>query len=1014
MRSRFFVVVLGWWIVWGARGLAQDVHPVLNEIVSSNITGIPDEFEADLQNCPVPNCAQWNQDLGESVYDGDYPDWIEIHNPGESPIALLGYGLSDDPQQPFKWTFPGVSVEPGGELLVFASGKDKAGAHLHTNFKLSRQGETVVLTRPDGAICDLVVTGDIPIDHSLGRWPVGGAEWAILVHPTPGMPNEGPVYLGTIEEVTASPPPGFFPRFPSIELSGNQAGSEIRYTLDGSVPVKDSRLYTAPITSLFGGNRVVRARTFIGDQPASAVLTASYFTGPGHSLPVVSLSTDPQHLWDEELGIYTPGRNANESGRVANYWNDWERPVHVELLETDGTAAFRIDAGLKIFGWGSRSNPQKSLSVMLRDRYGYPELQYRLFPGMPLERFTSFVLRAAGNDSRSNGTFFRDPFASGLVASRNSDVQAYRPAVVYLNGAYWGIYNICEKLNEDYLESHHGVDPDEVDIISRYWRRTYPVVIEGGSEDFLALEEFLETSDMSLPENYARAKERIDMENLLEYSAAQIYIANFDWPGNNNKTWKPQTEGARWRWLMYDLDYALGYDGSSSFSYNTLRHAMASGRSDWPNPHWTTLILRTLAENRAFREALANRMCDLINSVFRPEHAIARLMAMKAVYEPEMEAHIGRWKGEGDVIGSIGSWEANIGTVRTFLERRPESILGFVRSEFALAGPADLMLDVSGEEGGDVEINSILVRTFPWTGVYFPGVDVTVTALPRPGYRFSHWSGDAPAGLRESNEIAIDVGEAPVLTAHFEPAATALNRVVINEINYHSHPEAESGDWVELYNGYEFEIDLSSWRFQDSEFGHRFVLPEGSRVAAGGYVVLAQDPNAFRNVYPESAAQLAGGYNFGLSNGGERLRLFDDHSNLVDEVEYDDGGDWPGAADGGGATLALVRPGSENGDAQNWRASLTRGGTPGSANGFEDDPSDPAPSWKSIRRMPNGDVVLELRGAPGVAYELQRSENLRDWRFWKSIESGGELLRVTDDEAADFPKRSYRARPVSR
>ncbi len=997
-----------------ARGLAQDVHPLLNEIVSANITGIPDEFEADLQNCPVPDCAQWYRALGESVYDGDYPDWIEIHNPGEAPIALLGYGLSDDPERPFKWTFPDVSVDPGGELLVFASGKDRTGIHIHTNFKLGREGETVVLTRPDGVTCDRVFTGEIPIDYSLGRWPAGGTEWAVLVHPSPGMPNQGPVYLGATEVTTASPPAGFYPRFPAIELSGNHAGSEIRYTLDGSVPVKDSRLYTAPITSLFGGNKVVRARSFIGDQPSSAVLTASYFTGPGHSLPVVSLATDPRNLWDEELGIYTPGRNANESGRVANYWNDWERPVHVELIETDGTEGFRIDAGLRIFGWGSRANPQKSLSVMLRDRYGYPELNYSLFPDLPLDRFRSFVLRAAGNDSRSNGTFFRDPFASGLVRSRNCDVQAYRPAVVYLNGAYWGIYNIREKLNEDYLASHHGVDPDEVDIISRYWRRTYPVVIEGDSADFLALEDFLETSDMSLPESYERAKERVDMENLLEYSAVQIYIANFDWPGNNNKTWRPQTEGARWRWLMYDLDYALGYDGSSSYSYNTLRHAMASGGSDWPNPHWTTLILRTLAKNREFREALANRMCDLINSVFRPEDAIARLMTMKAAYEPEMEAHIRRWRGEGDVIGSIGSWEANVNTVRNFLERRPASILGFVRSEFGLAGPADLTLELSGEEEGEVEVNSILVRGFPWTGVYFPGVDVVVTALPRPGYRFSHWNGEVSAEQRERNEIAIDVGETPLLTAHFEPSAAALNRVVINEINYHSHPEAGSGDWVELYNGYGFEMDLSGWRFQDSEFGHRFVLPEGTRVAAGGYLVLAQDPAAFRGVYLEYTESLAGGYEFGLSNAGERVRLFDRHGNLVDEVGYEDGGAWPASADGGGATLALIRPDVENEAPENWRASLSPGGTPGRENGFTGDPLSAEPSWTSIHRLPNGEVLLELRAAPGVEYELQRSEDLREWSFWKSMESAGELLRITDDDAAQHPKRSYRARPVSR
>ena len=99
-------------------GAAQTSKPILNEIMSSNITSIPDEYEADLQNCPVPDCEQWYKDLGESVYDGEYPDWIEIYNPGQSTINLQGYGLSDDPADPFKWTFPNMSIAAGEYLVV--------------------------------------------------------------------------------------------------------------------------------------------------------------------------------------------------------------------------------------------------------------------------------------------------------------------------------------------------------------------------------------------------------------------------------------------------------------------------------------------------------------------------------------------------------------------------------------------------------------------------------------------------------------------------------------------------------------------------------------------------------------------------------------------------------------------------------------------------------------------------------------------------------------------------------
>ena len=436
------------WLAWlSLQSLGAE--PILNEIVSSNISGPPDEYEEDLQNCPVPDCEGWYEDLGRSNVDGEYPDWIELHNPTGTAVDLFGYGLTDDPARPFKWTFPAVALEPGAYLMVFASGKDKQEDFIHTNFKLRRSGEQILLTAPGGEAVDSIELGEIPVDFSLGR--KNDATWGLFALPTPAAENTTPVFPGFTDVVSMMPVGGVFDRLPKVELTSENAAAVIRFTTNGSVPTADSPSFKTPIRALFDKTLVIRARSFLDGQPASKVITQTYLSGRMFSMPVISLTTAPDNLWDEQTGIYTPGNNANEGGRVANYWNEWERPVHVEFFESDGTLGFQLDAGIRMFGWGSRSDSQKSLSIMARDRYGTPEIEYPVFPGHPITSFKSLVLRAAGSDSRSNGTFFRDPFATSLMKERNVDIQAMRPAVVFLNGDYWGIHNIREKMNEDYL-----------------------------------------------------------------------------------------------------------------------------------------------------------------------------------------------------------------------------------------------------------------------------------------------------------------------------------------------------------------------------------------------------------------------------------------------------------------------------------------------------------------------------------------------------------------------------------
>jgi hypothetical protein len=890
---------------------------LINEVVSSNITGLPDEYEVDLQNCPVVDCEQWYEDLGESVYDGEYPDWIELYNAGSVEINLNGYGLSDNPQQPYKWTFQNGTLAPGEYLIVFASGKNKTETYIHTNFKLDRSGETIVLTDINGLLCDSITTREIPIDYSLGRLPDATDSLVIFVNPTPGEVNNGLIFPGYLDVINPSHKGGFYSGAISLQLEKINSSSDLFYTTDGSDPDINSSLYTGPVP--VDQTIVVKAKSFLDGVPVSKTFTATYFIDQGYSFPVFSVSTNPGYLFDENTGIYVPGANADENNRIANYWNDWERPAHIEMFEPGGdSAAFSIDAGIKIHGWGTRSNPQKSLAVMLRDKYGAAEIDYPLFPGLEVSSFKSFILRSGGTDW--NKMFFRDAFAQQLISERNVDQQAFRPAIVFINGEYYGIQNIREKLNEDYLASHHGIDKDNVDIISRYWRRTYPIVVEGDDAAYLELENYLENTNMQSEESFNYIKSVIDIDNLLDYLALQIFCANYDWPGNNNKAWKSKIPDAKWRWLMYDLDWTFNLEDNNPATHNTLDHATNPNGFGWPSPNWTTLLLRRLFLNRSFQEAFSNRIADYLNTIFKEENATLLLDNMADIFRPELLAHIDRW-GE---ISSLSAWEDEIEKVKIFLGDRRTNVLSHIRTKFSLDGWRNLNLNSVTPSAGKIKINSILVENFPWSGIYFQGIPVRVTAIPNAGFKFIGWQGSDES----SNSITITLNGSQSLTALFEVEENAINSIVINEINYNSPAASNPGDWVEFYNGYNNPIDISGWKFKDSNPENYFSFPEGSVIETNNFLVLCRDTTMFKSIFPQ-AGGFIGNMDFNLSNGSEHIRLIDDQNQIIDSLTYSDSTPWPVQADGDGATLALINPAGDNADPLNWSISIYNLGTPG-------------------------------------------------------------------------------------
>jgi hypothetical protein len=236
------------------------------------------------------------------------------------------------------------------------------------------------------------------------------------------------------------------------------------------------------------------------------------------------LSTNPEHFWDNDSGIYVMGSNATDPPWYygANFWEDWERPIHIEMFEPNGDLGFSIDAGVKIYGNFSRTLPQKSLVIFARSSYGYTAIDYQIFPDKEIENFEAIVLRNSGNDY--NNTHFRDGLVSILSDRTGVTSQAYRPAVVYLNGSYWGIQNIREKINEHFIASHFDVNPDNIDMLEKDNQ-----VIHGDQAHYNDLLNFIETNDMSISDNYSVITSALNANNFIRYNITQIFNV-ISWP----------------------------------------------------------------------------------------------------------------------------------------------------------------------------------------------------------------------------------------------------------------------------------------------------------------------------------------------------------------------------------------------------------------------------------------------------------------------------------------------------
>ena len=644
---------------------------------------------------------------------------VQVHNisSGSSDLSLIPY-----------LTASYLSATADGETPPALLSFENPG--LHTNFKLSSEGEVLTLFDNNGNQIDSLNVTGLTTDKSIGRSLTDG-RIMFFATPTPGTENAAEEFTGiSTNEVIFSHNGGEFNE-QSVSLSGANQGEEIRYTLDATVPNTLSPIYSSAIN--IAENTVVRARIFQDNFIPSRTSSRTFITSNTHSLPIVTLVSEPDNFFDAQQGIYIYGPEENYEDELpffgANFWQDWERDVHFSFYEPSGELGVALDAGVKIFGAWSRANNQRSLSIFARSRYGFGKLEYPLFPELNYQKFESIVLRNAGNDWIE--TNMRDVMATSLMDGSGLETQAYRPVAVYLNGEYWGFYNIREKVNEHFLDDKIDVDKSEINLLV-----TNGEVSEGSNESYNELIDYVRNNSLAVQSNFDYVANQIDVDNLITYLVAQIYFDNWDWPGNNMKFWN--SPSTKWRWILYDTDFAFGAWNNTAYNKDTLSFALEENGPGWPNPPWSTLLFRKLVENNQFRNQFINQFADEFNSRFTTDSVRQHIDAIADSMEPEMENHFQRW-GEGK---TVSDWQWQVDGLRSFSDNRLPFLKSYIRNYFGISGLYQLNIAINNIAGGSVTLNSLQLSSANWQGQYFNDIPVSLTAVPNAGYVFSHWQGD--------------------------------------------------------------------------------------------------------------------------------------------------------------------------------------------------------------------------------------------------------------------------------
>ncbi len=515
-----------------------------------------------------------------------------------------------------------------------------------------------------------------------------------------------------LERPTSTQESGLYNSPILLKLEDNNNTTQIFYTLDGSEPSVNSIEYKKPFKIECNNNTnhlsniptSPRWKPPIGDVFKGTILRAicvdkinnikskelikSFFINAEekneYSIPVVSIVINKEDFFSYKKGIYVLGKNYEDKSDYikkkysldmpwwsypANYLSKGKnagRKIWIEYINTNNTVSFSTYAEAKINGNATRGFAQKSLRISLDSKMGKEHVDGIKIDTIFKNKIYSFVLRNSGNDW--DKTLFRDEFMQSLMVKTNLSTQSSIPVLVFINGEYWGIHHLKEKIDEFYFSEKYGLNIDSLTILENMGTLVYGS--KQDSKEFEKLLDFCKNKDLSLKINYDYLSKKIDIENFMDMIIANVYFCNSDWPNNNVKYWRNNNKvvcadsiragDGRWRWILFDTDWGFGYTSSNAYELDLLDKAKHVGS--------VGVIFSSLLKNQDFLTKFKIRFNYHLLNTFDNEKVEHLINDFQKKYSPEIQEHINRWR----IIGSVKNWDKNVEDLKIFSKKRME------------------------------------------------------------------------------------------------------------------------------------------------------------------------------------------------------------------------------------------------------------------------------------------------------------------------------------------------------
>lgn len=587
--------------------------------------------------------------------DGHAWDWAELYNNGDSTVNLSGWGFSDSKKDYYKFTFPdGAKLKAGEYLTIWCTGEENAkpgkGDTFYADFAISAKGETLHLTDADQTEVDKLKMPEQYGCVSYGL-PAGGEEYGYFEKATRGKKNEKEAFVRRVSEPEILTAPGFYEGSVKVEARGEE-GAELHYTTDGETPTKKSKVFPADGLTL-KKTTPLRVKAFREDTVSSTVAGATYFIDDAPQTSIVSLISDDKYLFSKKTGMLVKG-----TGSIPNYARGYEYPVHIEYFNREGNLELSQTGTMTCSGHSARINSQKSIALYARKAWGDDRFRFNPFPTRDYDSYKSVLLRSTNSDTYA--TRLRDVVASSLAEGQGILYQDHEVIQVYINGRYWGHYNLREKINKYFVAQYEGVteekDIDSIDILAR--TGTDEFTQNGDNTDWLELCDFCKTKDLNDPENLVWVEERLDIDNMFTHAAYEIILGNVDF--TNVRVYR--VPGGKWKYLLFDVEACWrNLDPTPIEYYIKPLNAKIQGFRHEP--------LNALLKVPEMKARFLNRVSELLATVFRWDNVEAHFDRVIDVLKPILPRHIQRWKNI-----KMENWKKNIHAIKYYARVRPKKI----------------------------------------------------------------------------------------------------------------------------------------------------------------------------------------------------------------------------------------------------------------------------------------------------------------------------------------------------